>query len=267
MQLRNSVAAEILQLVLAVGTHWMWGRSLLVKDDSWIGTTTAGVDHFTMAGWWYAFVSLSIFRFMLFRWYFRTFIWYRVLWQISRMNLRLDALHPHRCAGIGFLANAPTIFTPLLLAHSFLLVGLVQNKIWHEGYELADFKIEIAMVAAFSLLLAITPLFFFMSKLVTAKRRGGAEYGALASSYVAAFRDKWLEHASPGRGDLIGSADIQSLADLSSAYDAVRETRFAPVTRQTIMQLIVVIALPLLPLALNVIPYEEVLIRLAGFVF
>ena len=33
---------------------------------------------------WFGYVSLPIFQFLLFRWYFRLAIWARFLWQVSR---------------------------------------------------------------------------------------------------------------------------------------------------------------------------------------
>jgi hypothetical protein len=267
LKLRNSVTAEVIQLVIAFAVHWIYGQQVMsVSTRSWIGWSEGGEWHYTPAGFWYSFVSMPIFRLMLLRWYYRTFIWYLFLWRVGRLDLRLDALHPDRAAGLGFLAGSPTVFTPLLLAHSVLVAAVIQSKIWFQDRNLPDFKFEIGGILAFALLIALTPLFFFVGKLAVAKRRGGAEYGALASRYVAAFRDKWMSGRAATGETLVGSADIQSLADLSGAYDAVRETRFVPLTRQAVFQLLLVTAIPLVPLALNMLNFEELLEKIAGFV-
>jgi hypothetical protein len=44
----------------------------------------------------------------------------------------------------------------------------------------------------------------------------------LAQRYVRAFANKWLQDAAPADEPLIGSADIQSLADLGNSYAAVK---------------------------------------------
>jgi hypothetical protein len=272
MRMRNSLAAEVIQVALAYAVHWVFGARYLQGIDSWMGTATEGSWSYTPAGAWYAFVTLPIFRIFLFRWWYRIFIWYRYLWKVRGLDLNLDALHPDRAAGLGFLAGSPAIFTPLLLAHSVLAAASIQNVIigtlaaGKPNPEWTDFRFELAGTVAFLSILALTPLFFFGSKLAIAKRRANAEYGALASRYVAGFREKWLAGRSPA-DELVGSGDIQSLADLSGAYDAVRETRVLPITRQSFIQLIVISALPLLPLALNWVDYKELAKHVLGFLF
>jgi hypothetical protein len=59
----------------------------------------------------------------------------------------------------------------------------------------------------------------------------------------------------------VGSADIQSLADLAGGHDVLREMRVFPFSRQSFIALAVVIALPYLPLTLTMIPFEELVGR------
>ena len=258
MRLRNSVVAEVVQVVLAYAVHWMWGSKVCSSTAPGGARPRAASGTTPRPAAWYAFVTLPVFRVLLFRWYWRLFIWYRFLWQVRGLNLQLDALHPDRSAGLGFLANMPAIFTPLLLAHSAMVAAVIQNKIWNTGAKLEDFYVELGGVVVFLAIISFTPLFFFGPKLALAKRKAGADYGALASRYVGEFREKWLAGARLDRR-VIGSGDIQSLADLSGAYQAIRETRFVPITRQSFVQLIVIAGLPLLPLALNLMRWEELL--------
>ena len=55
----------------------------------------------------------------------------------------------------------------------------------------------------------------------------------------------------------MGSADIQSLADLAGGHDVLREMRVFPFSRQSFIALAVVIALPYLPLTLTMLPFED----------
>jgi hypothetical protein len=66
---------------------------------------------------------------------------------------------------------------------------------------------------------------------------------------------------------LVGSADIQSLADLGNSYEVVRTMRLFLVTRDAVIQLGVATILPLAPLLLTVMPLEEVLKKLFGILF
>jgi hypothetical protein len=67
----------------------------------------------------------------------------------------------------------------------------------------------------------------------------------LATRYVDDFREKWMRDRRPEGEPLVGSADMQSLADLGNAYDVVRE--MLPLDRQAVVTLAIVVALPYLP--------------------
>jgi hypothetical protein len=60
----------------------------------------------------------------------------------------------------------------------------------------------------------------------------------------------------------VGSADIQSLADLGNSYEIIREMRMVPFTRDTVVQLAVITLLPVTPLLLTMVSLEELLKKL-----
>jgi hypothetical protein len=66
---------------------------------------------------------------------------------------------------------------------------------------------------------------------------------------------------------LVASGDIQGLADLGNSYDVVRTMRLAPVTKEMILQLGVATLVPIAPLALTMMPLEELLKNLFGLLF
>jgi len=65
----------------------------------------------------------------------------------------------------------------------------------------------------------------------------------------------------------VGSADIQSLADLGNSFEIVRSMRPSPVTKDAVVQLAVMTLVPVAPLALTMIPLNELLKRLLQVVF
>ena len=99
----------------------------------------------------------------------------------------------------------------------------------------------------------------FIPPLARAKRAGMREYRHLAKRYVDEFNAKWLRGPGPSDEPLIGSADIQSLADLGNSFEVARSMNLVPVTRGTLVQLIVVTLLPIAPLLLTMISPEELL--------
>ena len=62
----------------------------------------------------------------------------------------------------------------------------------------------------------------------------------------------------------MGTGDIQSLADLANSFAMVTGMRPVPFGKETVLQLLVVTAVPLLPLALTVFPLDELIRRVLG---
>ena len=262
-RLRNSALTEavLVVLVYVVGLV-IWPRVLALDVATWYAVPTPDGRLLSPAGWWFVYVSLPLFQFILLRWYFRLFIWVRFLAQVARCRLSLVPTHPDHVGGLGFLSSSVVAFAPLLAAHGALLAGGIANRIFFQGAALPDFKVELAVVVVFLLLVVLGPLLLFTPRLAEARRVGLREYGGLAQRYVRAFDDKWLRGGAPPEEPLVGSADLQSLADLGNSFELVRSMRVAPITRDAIVQLAVITLLPVAPLLLTMISLEELLKRL-----
>ena len=264
MRLRNSRPAEIgLLITVFLAGPWVWRGTVALHSDTWYATVTGSGLAWTAAGWWYGFISIPVFQFILLRWYYRLFIWFRFLFQVSRLDLNLVPTHPDRCCGLGFLGNVATAFAPILMAHSALVSGFIANRILHQGAKLPEYRFELVAMAAFLLALVLVPLCVFAPNLYRARLAGLRTYGRLASDYVCDFARKWKTPAAVPPGEiLLGTSDIQSLADLDNSFRVVREMRLVPFGKESVTQFIVVIAIPLAPLALTMFSLEELLKRL-----
>ncbi len=263
MRLRNSVLVEVLLIAFVyVGVIFLWPRYGLLDVSTWSSLPLDGRAVLTPAGWWLAYVSVPVFQFMLFRWYFRIFLWIRFLAQVARCELKLVPTHPDRVGGLGFLATTAFAFAPLLSAHGALAAGFIGARIFFQRATLVDFKIELAAIVLFLLVIVLGPLLFFMPQLAEARRTGLREYGTLAQRYVREFDDKWIRGTAPADEALIGTADIQSLADLANSYEVVRSMSLVPFNRNTLVQLAAATLLPVVPLLLTMISLEELMQRL-----
>jgi hypothetical protein len=269
VRLRNSVAAEvfIIVLVYVVGVGFIWRVHFAVDVMSWHGTGTTGKLQPSLAGWWLGCVSLPIFQFLLLRWYFRLVIWARFLWQVSRLELSFMPMHPDRCGGLSFLAMVSQAFAPVLVAQGVLLAGTIANKIFFAGAKLPGFKLEIIGLVSVMVFAILGPMLVFLPHLAAARRAGLREFGVLAARYAREFDHKWLRGGSPADESLLGSGDIQSLADLGNSYAVVNEMRLTPFTLRTLLQLAVITLLPIAPLLLTMIPLDELLERFLKVVF
>jgi len=265
-RLRNSTLAEVLLLafVYGVGVMIFWRYFMAIDAPTWYAVPTADGFNLSLAGMWFVFLSLPLFQFLLLRWYFRLFIWARFLWQVSRIKLNLIPTHPDRTGGLGFLADTVYAFIPLLMAHGALVAGNLANHIFHLGSTLPEYQGIVALMVAFLLIVVLGPLFVFTPQLAELKRTGKREYGTLAQRYVHEFDRKWLRGGAPADEPLLGSADLQSLADLNNGYEVVRTMHTSPVSKEAILRLAVAVVVPIAPLALTMMPLEELLKKLLG---
>ncbi len=267
MRLRNSVAIEVgLAVVVLVVGRLTWQGLAELKSETWYATLVGGVRTNTPAGLWYQFVSLPISQFIWLRWVFRLVIWWRFLLQTSKLDLNLVPTHPDRSCGLGFLDGIVVAMSPFLLAHSCLLSGFLANRILYEGARLPEFKVEIGAMAVYLFVLTLGPLCVFTPSLLKARLAGLSRYGALASEYVNAFDRKWVRREKDPGEPLVGTADIQSLADLANSFAVVQTILPFPFGRSSLVGLVVVTALPLLPLALTMFSLQEIVLRLVKIV-
>lgn len=263
MRLRNSVTVEVVLLILASTLgYWLWRQKISLNVSSWYAVNAGVGRHLTAAGSYYALISLTIFRFILFRWYFRLFVWYRFLWQVRALPLHLNLYHPDRAAGLGFLSGSLPAFAPVFAAQTAVLSAFIFERILYAGQRLPDFKAEIAVAMVFYILVVVCPLGFFVLQLDEAGRKAKREFGALASRYVDDFRNKWVQGGVRPGDPLLGTPDIQSLSDLAHSYSVVKDIRVLPVSKQNLLHLVTIIAAPLVPLTLTMFPLVEVIKRL-----
>jgi hypothetical protein len=263
MRLRNSVVAELLLLVLVycVGVLIIRRTQFALDVNTWYATVEDGRLRLTYAGWWGAIVSVPVFQFLVVRWYFRMFVWARFLWHVSRLDLKLEPAHPDGTAGLHFLAFTERAYGPVLLAMGAALAGMMANRIFYTGAALLEFKVEIVGTVALLVFTILGPLLAFTPNLRAARRKGMEEYGILGQRYAREFDRKWIRGGHPADEALLGSADIQSLADLRNSFQVVEGIRMAPFGVKNIMTLAAITLLPVAPLLLTKFSLEQILDR------
>jgi hypothetical protein len=84
--------------------------------------------------------------------------------------------------------------------------------------------------------------------------------------YVESFEQKWVLRNPAPSEELLGTADIQSLADLGNSNALVCDMRSIPCGLEDITRLAAAAA-PLLPLLLTIFSPEELIMRIVKTVF
>jgi hypothetical protein len=111
-------------------------------------------------------------------------------------------------------------------------------------------------------ILAFGPLLVFAGQLWDSQIRGRYQYGSLATDYTRQFQARWFDR--PERDDVLGTADIQSLADLRNGYDVVAKMRIVPFGPRAVIAVAAAALIPMIPVALLGIPLPELLGKLGG---
>ena len=266
LKIRNSVFVELalIAIVYTVGLL-VWNSRTELGLVTWYALPGSRWN-LTPAGYWYVLVSLPLFQFILLRWYVRLFIWFRFLWQVNRIELNLIPTHPDRCGGLSFLGKSSYAFAPVLFAQGAILAGLVADRVLYRGETLQSFRFQIGGFIVFFVVVVVAPLLMFSVRMARARRKGLADYGLLAQRYVESFDQKWVRESLPS-AELLGTGDIQSLADLGNSYQVIREMRIVPFGLQDISRLAIATAAPLSPLLLTIFSFEELVIRIFKVLF
>jgi hypothetical protein len=265
--LRNSIPLEI-GLFAAVYTFGLlfWNSRFGIEVPTWYAMP-GGRWNLTPAGVWYVFISIPILQFILLRWYVRFLIWYRFLWQVSRIPLNLIPTHPDRAGGLGFLGSLSYTFGPVLFAQGAMLAGLIASNVLYHGGKLFSFKLYAGSFVGFFVFAIFGPLLMFTPQMASVRRKGLADYGLLAQRYVEGFRDKWILGHGINSEEFLGTGDIQSLADLGNSYTVVQEMRVVPFNLKDVSRLAAATAAPMVPLLLLVWSPEEVIMQVVKVVF
>jgi len=260
LRLRDSVLAEIIIAILSYLVTFVAFRMLAVPASTWYAIPSGSSGfRLTVAGWWLVLVCTPLMNFLALRWLWRIFLWFRFLGKVSKLNLQLFPTHPDQAAGLGFIGEAQRFFGILLFAYSCGATGVIADDIVYGRIPLQHFAVSIAAYAIMALLLTAAPLVIFTGKLLATKREGLHEYGTLATAYTGSFHHKWIEGDNPEQERLLGSGDIQSLADLGGSYELIEHMKPIPIDPRSLLQLVVAALLPMTALLLTVMPLKDIL--------
>jgi hypothetical protein len=261
LRLRDSWVATLVLLLIAYGpSFWASGEIISVGETStWHYTQVGTGPRVGWAGLWFSFVSIPLYRLILFRWLWLLIIWTVFLWRTGRLRLNCVASHPDRAGGLGFLTHTELFLGLVTFAISSSLAGAFANQLFYEGKTVSDLKFLMAGACALAIVFTVAPLLVLTPRLFKVKQRGLFEYGSLGVEYVDRFNRKWIRGERSTEDKLLGSADIQSLADLGNSHEIVHEMKIVLIDHEILLQLAIPALLPMLVLIATATPAEEIL--------
>ncbi|MES2791493.1 MAG: hypothetical protein V4719_17885 [Planctomycetota bacterium] len=230
-----------------------------VQDSTW---ERRGVD-ISPAGWWYILVSLPVLFFFLLRSAGIFILWGLFLFRVSRLDLQLTSTHPDRAGGLGFLGWGLASFSPVVFAFSAVISAGFAYEIYHRGESLDSLKYHLIVYVVGAVVLVHLPLLSFSMRLSRCRFSGLLEFSALVWRYDRAFDEKWIKQPQEkNQEQLLGSSDVQSLADIATAYEHAEQMRLMPVDTKALAVFAVAALLPMVPLIGTAIPLQDILSKL-----
>lgn len=257
LRFRDSRVAEIMVLALTyVATYNAVSGFSFQSGSTWFRPVPG--QGLTPVGYWYAFVALPIFQFLIFRWIYRMVVWSRFLWKVSKLDLLLTPTHPDAAGGLAFLGKGLIPFGVILFALSAVVSSAIASRILFSGAKLEDYQWSYLALFVLALVVFAGPMLIFAPKLLALKQRGLMEYGTLGSEYTQAFHRRWVEKSDPTEEPLLGTGDIQSLADLGNSFEIIRKMKVLPMQSSDFIAIVLPGLIPALPLAATVMPLGEI---------
>jgi hypothetical protein len=157
---------------------------------------------------------------------------------------------------------------PLVLGLSAVLSASFAEDISSGRVPLQALYVAAVAMLLGAALLVVGPLVVFSAALWRCRQQGLGDYYTLAARYAESFDRKWFGREGIADHTELGSPDIQSLADLSTAVGIVRDIRVLPVGRRLLIGIAAATLVPLLPLLSFRYPMatmiDQVLNRLVG---
>lgn len=264
VRLRDSIWGPLLVLAVVAWVIFSAATQSVHNDEMAWATTQAPSGGPGFAGWWYIFVSRPIFAGLLAIWMWRMIVLWTLVARVSKLDLRLVASHPDRAGGLGFLENATVTYAPVILAISVVLAGIWGHQVLYHGVHVDRYK---PMAVAFVVVTVIVfngPLLLLGRTLANFRRRTLLEYSALIGQHGRLVHRKWIGKEDVGTPEILDSPELGPTVDIGSIYEAVAKMRVAPISKRSLLPVVIASVLPLLPVFAIEVPIKDLLRSLAG---
>jgi hypothetical protein len=215
------------------------------------------------AGWWRLLVSQPLFMLLELAWLWRTFVWARFLYKVSRLDLRLVPAHPDLAGGLRFVATSLRAFDPIAFVLGVAAAGSIAETTLVEGRPPDSFQSVVVGTALIVLILFVSPMLVFTRPLMRARIRGMFAYGELASLLGMRFEQRWLAPLPKLDDDALSVQDFSATTDLYQVAANVRSTRMVPFDIASLVPLLVATLAPFIALLFTVMP-PKTLLKLAA---
>ncbi|MGD8588007.1 MAG: hypothetical protein PVG22_04155 [Chromatiales bacterium] len=257
-QLARSWKVEIAFLMLVV----IFALLGLRREPSLDSTSWLVVNgEITAAGSWFYYACIPVYQFILFTWFWRYIAWTIFIWRVSRLDLYLTGSHPDRTGGLGFIGIGQASFVSLVVGFSIIYSSAIAKEIVYDGAELIGFLPEITILMGLFLIIFLTPLLVFSPQLVRLRVSEIRRYSAFSGELARRFSARWnkTDNSREDIDRLLGSSEVDRLANLTVVFGTIKRVRVVPVDLVTALTIALATFGPMVPLVLTVYSPTEIL--------
>jgi len=265
--LNSSVLPDFAILIIVIAATLLGLQSGISLDpQSWQKMISDDTVRITAAGWWLVNISIPLWQFFLLRWLWYVLIYSLFLFNVAKLDLALIPTHPDRVGGLHFLSLGQKWLLPFVFVISAAVASDMGTKIIFQNAQFFQFRYDILLFTVLMSLFVSAPLLLFTPRLLLTRRTGMITYGVLAAEYVRSFDNKWIKNAKNDES-ILGSQDIQSLADLAGSYSVIMEMRSVPIDRTFTLALLLSVLTPFLPLLLSAYAPQDIFRIIKSIIF
>ena len=230
-----------------------------LQTSTWRVLMTDGHAVISLAGVWFFLVAFPLYSFLLWRWLLRIVLWWKLLWQISRLDLQLNPSHRDGAGGLAFLSISLEAFAFFVFGAAACSAAGIADFVVYEGNSPLQYQWDVVGFVILLLILIAGPVLFFLRPLYVGREEAIFRYGALASRQIQRIEGKWFPKRSiPGDIEM-SMPDFLSITHLEHSVEAVHKMSLVPLTKEDILQLVIIALLPFIPVLATLIPMGEIL--------
>jgi hypothetical protein len=241
------------------------GLYLLLPADAWAAwQRRPGEAGFSLAGWWHLLVSLPVLVGLILGWAWRWLLWMRLLWWLARAGLVLVAAHPDGHAGLGFIADSPRMFIPVIVPLAVVVAATLAHSLMLEGVTAIGHEATPLFTAVLAVVVFASPPLLFTRVLVAARHEGMLEYGELCRNVGLVFEQRWLGGRTGVDEGVLERPDFSATTDLYGVAANAFEMKLLLIDYPTLVALALASALPFAPLWIAAVPFDALVDHIVG---
>ncbi len=263
----SAFAFAVMFLIACFVSYYFINFKIADFAPTWRTLGFQGDQTLSLAGWWFYLVLQPIYTIILLTIIFRSYLWWRILFKTSRLNLQLRASHGDGRGGLSFLSESIKAFYLPAFMISVSLAAGAADLLTLDNMNFMTLRFTVGSIAAVQLILFVGPLCFFLPAMVKSKREAIYLYGTLGNHQLEIYEEKWFKLKKTTEKEWLESPDFSSIIDSTSISSRVTEMKVVPFGQGEIVGLVVAVILPFIPIMALGMSWKVIVQNLVKFIF